>query len=146
MPTVEEVHSKVQRLLQANLNRIEIDKDNDFILRYESAIVYVSVKPGFGDDGVIIRVWCPLVVDVPITFELCRWIAVEGQCYKMGRAWLNPSEDETTGWIYFGHSMIGDDLDESELMGAIYAVTYTSDDLDNELRDKFGGELFGPES
>ena len=145
MPTVEDVHSKVQRILQANLDRIEIDKDNDFVVRYESAIVYVSIKQGFGEDGVIARVYCPLVVGVPISFDLCRWVATDGQFYKLGRAWINLDENEETGWLYFGHSMIADDLDESELMGAVYAITYTSNDLDNELRDKFGGELFGPE-
>ena len=145
MPSVDDVRAKAQRILQTNLERIEIDKDNDFIVRYESAIVYVSIQQGFGDDGVIARVYCPLVTDVPISYDLCRWVATEGQFYKVGRAWLNPNEDGEKGWLYFGHSMIADDLDESELMGAVFAVTYTSNDLDNELRDRFGGELFGPE-
>jgi hypothetical protein len=42
--------------------------------------------------------------------------------------------------------MVSDDLDESELMHGVFAVAYSSDKLDNELQNKFGGELFGPES
>ncbi len=146
MPTVEEVHGKVQRLLQANLDRVEIDKDNDFVVRHESAVVYVSVDEGFGDDGTIVRVFCPLVLNVPITFDLCRWISIEGQDFKIGSVILVPKEDGTSGAVYFRNALIGDDLDESELMGAVYAVAFTSDRLDNEIKDRFGGDLFGPES
>jgi hypothetical protein len=125
---------------------VEIDKDDDFVIRHNSAVVFVSVIPGFGEGGVVIRVRSPLVAKVPITYDLCRWIAVEGQNYLLGRAWLVPNEGGADGWVFFGHAITADDLDESELMDAIYAVTYTSDNLDNDLRDRFGGDLFGPES
>ena len=146
MPTVEEVHSKVQRFLQAALGRVEIDKDNDFVVHHESAVIFVSVVQGFGDDGVVVQVRCPLVVGVPITNDLCRWIAVDGQAFLLGHTWLVPDGNSGNGWVFFGHSLTADDLDESELMDAILAVGYTSDRLDNTLRDQFGGELFGPES
>lgn len=146
MPTVEEVHAKVQRLLQANLERIEIDKDNDFVIRYESVIAFVGVKEGFGSFDTFVRVFSPLVLDVPLTDELYRWVATEGQSYSIGGSWIRPADDGRTGAVYFGYGIVGDDLDESELMAAIYAVTFSSNDLDNLIKDRFGGRLFGPES
>jgi hypothetical protein len=146
MPTIEETHSKVQRLLQANLNQVEIDGDNDFVVRHESAVVFVSVQEGFGEGGTVVRVYCPLVTGVEITPELCFWVATDGQDYRIGRTMLVPAPEGGTGAIYFSHSMVSDDLDESELMHGVFAVAYSSDKLDNELQNKFGGELFGPES
>ena len=144
MPTVDDVKAKVQRILQANLNRVEIDRDGDFMVRHESAVVFVRVLEGFGEDGVIVRVNCPLVVDVPVTPELTLWVATEGQDYIIGSTQLVIREDGT-GWLFFAQNIIADDLDESELMGTIFGVTFTSNDLDNELRDRFGGQLFGRE-
>jgi hypothetical protein len=60
-----------------------------------------------------------------------------------GRTYLNPNEDGKAGWVYFQHNLLGDDLDEPELMDALDAVALTSNKLDNELKTKFGGELFG---
>ena len=144
MPTVDDVKAKVQRILQANLNRVEIDRDGDFMVRHESAVVFVRVLKGFGEDGVIVRVNCPLVVDVPVTPDLAMWIATEGQDYIIGSTQLVIREDGT-GWLFFAQNIIADDLDESELMGTIFGVTFTSNDLDNNLRDRFGGQLFGSE-
>ena len=145
MPTIEETHSKVQRLLQAKLGRVELDKDNDFIVRYESAVVFVSVKEGFGDDGTIVRILCPLVTGVEITNELCLWIATQGQNYRLGGTFLSPDSDGGHGAVAFDYSMVADDLDESELMNGLLAVVHTGNNLDNELQNMFGGELFGSE-
>ena len=42
-------------------------------------------------------------------------------------------------------NLLGDDLDEPELMDALDAVVLTGNRLDNELQSKFGGKLFGPD-
>jgi hypothetical protein len=144
MPTVDDVKAKVQRILQGNLGRVEIDSDGDFVVRNESAVVFVRVTEGFGDGGVVVRANCPMVADVPVTPELTMWVATEGQNFIIGSVSLDVRENGL-GWLHFRQTIIGDDLDESELMGTIIPVALTSNRLDNELRDRFGGTLFGRE-
>lgn len=145
MATAKEVHEKVQRMLANRFGSIKIDKDGDFVVTHESAVTYIS-SIQWNDEQTIVHIKCPMLVDVPITADLTRWIAVEGQRYFLGSTYLNPNEDGKTGWVYFRHNLLGDDLDEPELMEALYAVAITSNTLDNELKEKFGGELFGPEN
>jgi hypothetical protein len=140
---VDQVRSKVQRMLTDNFGRVEVDRDNDFVVRKDSAVTFIRIREGFGDDGAIIDVKCPLLTDVPLTRELYEWAATEGQWFRLGGIVVNPDENGKTGWVYFRYAIVGDDLDESELMTAVGVVLVTSDRLDNELQEKFGGELFG---
>lgn len=142
MPAVDTIKARVQQILANEFGSAEISKFGDFIVEHESVVVYVEVEKGFGDDGTLVTVRCSLVCDVPITPELTRWVAIEGQQFRIGGILLEPNEDETTAWITFRHGMIGDDLDESELLGVLYAVMATSDELDEELQAKFGGTLY----
>jgi hypothetical protein len=130
---VDNTRNKVQRIL-TQIGRTEIDKDGDFVLRHESAVMFVRVMKGFGDDGTLVRFTCPLVLNVPLT----------PQDYKIGSCglWMD-SDDAKTGSIVFSYTIVGDDVDESEVEAAAMVTLLTSNDLDNQLRDKFGGELFG---
>ena len=145
MPTIEETHSKVQRLLLAKFGRVELDKNNNFIVQHESAVVFVRVSEGFDDDGTMVQFDCPLVTGVEITNELCFWIATEGSKYRLGSVCLTPDSDGGHGLVTFEYSIVSDDLDESELIHGLFAVVYTANKLDNEVQNMFGGELFGSE-
>ena len=144
MATEDAVRGKVQRLLTNRFGRVEVDKENRFIVPFESAVTFIKVFD-WTEDQTIVSLTCPMLVDVRITSELTHWIAVEGQRFFFGHAALNPNKDGKTGWVYFSHNLLGDDLDELELMEALRAVATTANHLDNELRDMFGGELFGPD-
>lgn len=142
MATQEEVRGKIQRLLANRFGHVKVDKKNRFVVPFESAVTFVEVRQ-WTDDETIVELTCPMLVDVTITPELTHWIAVEGQRFFFGHAVLNPTADGKTGWVFFKHNLLGDDLDEPELMRALDAIVLTGNRLDNELRDQFGGELFG---
>lgn len=144
MANLDAVRKRVQRILTDKFGRVEVDRDGDFVIRYESAVTYVSINEGF-NDGAVVDLRCPLICDVKITDQLCRWIATEGQMFRLGGCFLNPNDDEKSGWVYFKYAITADDLDESELVNAVGAVVVTSNRLDNELRDRFGGTLYGRE-
>lgn len=142
MSLAEQVTVKVQRMLANRFGSVRVDKDGDFVVTWESAVVFVRARE-WGNDQAVVSIRCPLVMDVPMTEALCRWVAVEGQHFVLGRTRLNPSQDGNTAWIYFENTILADDLDESELMESLDAVVITSNKLDNELQTKFGGTLFG---
>jgi hypothetical protein len=143
MGAIDDVRNKVQRILTQH-GRVELDRDGDYVLRQGSAVTFVSVRKGFGEDGTIVSFRCPLVNKVKLTPEVYKWVATEGQHYKLGGCQVVPSrEHQDSGSIWFSYAIVGDDLDESELMAGTRATILTSNDLDNQLRDMFGGELIG---
>jgi hypothetical protein len=142
MATAKQVHEKIQRMLANRFGSVKIDKDGDFVIIHESAVTYVSTVQ-WNDEQTIVKIRCPMLVDAPITPELTHWIAVEGQRFFFGQAYLNPNDDGKHGWVYFQHNLLGDDLDEPELMDALDAIVLLGNKLDNELQTKFGGKLFG---
>ena len=142
MATEEAVRSKIQRMLTNRFGTVKIDKSNRFVVPFESSVIFVDVEQ-WTDDQTIVQIICPVLVDVTITPELTRWIAVEGQHFRFGNTSLNPNDDGKRGWVFFSHNLLGDDLDEPELMDALDAIVLTGNNLDNKLKDMFGGELFG---
>jgi len=141
MASLTEVTAKVQRIL-ANNWRVELRASGGFLVRLESTVCRIECfqKPDGGDDDpVFISVRAPVLRDVPVTDDLCRWIATEGTNYRFGKAHLFYDEGETTGQLYFSHTLLGDYLDAEELNWAVGAVGFTADRLDDELLPTFGG-------
>lgn len=144
MITVDEVRNKVQRILTEELGRVEIDRDGDFVVYHESTVTFIKVYAfnETDDADIIVRCECPMLVDVPLTPELYKWVATLGQAFQIGSCWLNPNDDEKSGWLYFRYAIVGNDLDPNELLGALYRTVFTADDLDDMLKREFGGKLF----
>ncbi len=143
MPTVDQVKSKVQRLLTSEFGSVRVDKDGDFVITYNSAAVFIRVGEGLGKADTVVSLLCPLVREMRLTPDLYKWVALEGGHFKLG--YVSLTETGGKGTTFFEYSLVGDDLDPSELLTAVVAVVLTGDRLDNELRDRFGGELFGRE-
>jgi hypothetical protein len=100
MSMIEEVRKKVQRILTDDLGRVEIDRDGDFVLHHESAVVFVSLremsdKP---DANIVINAFCPMVINVPLTPEVYKWVATEGQHYFFGHCQIFENENGTQLW------------------------------------------------
>ena len=144
MAMVDTVRQKVQRILTDELNRVEIDRDGDFVIRFESVVVFVKIYPmtDHEDSDVAVRVYCPMITDVNLTPDLYKWIATEGQQFHFGSTYINPDDNGKTGWIYFRITLIGNDLDPNELNGAVFRAVSTANDLDDRLKQMFGGKLF----
>ena len=145
MLTLETVKNKIQKMLIELNGSVQIDKDGDFAISRNSAHVYVSVyELGAGDEQRFqVKFTCPLVSNVPVTHELCLHVATEGTNYRFGNINMALSDDKKTCGLLFIHSILGNDLDISELDNAIRSVLFTSDDLDTQLHEQFGGEMFG---
>ena len=141
MADLNEVTAKVQRIL-AKSWRVELSASGGFLVRLESTVCRIEClqDPDDGDDDpVFISVRAPVLRAVPVTDDLCRWIATEGTYYRFGKAQLFYDEGEATGQLYFSHTLLGDYLDEDELNYAVAAVGFTADRLDDELLPLFGG-------
>lgn len=144
MQTLDQVKEKVQRILMESYP-VRLDKDGDFHINYESAHVFIRVRErtiGENRTDFLVRIFCPLTNSFEITSDLCKWVAIDGQDFLFGHVQLiNPQDGYPE--LIFSHTILAVDLDESELLNAVGAVLYTSADLDTELQQKFGGQMFG---
>ena len=144
MNMTDTVKGKVQRILADDLGSVEIDRDGDFVVKHESTIVFVSVF-AFNEDedsDIVVRCVAPMVTAVPLTPEVFRWVAVEGQRFTFGSCYVVPEENPANGWIYFRYSIVGNDLDSNELLSAVYRTAFTANEYDDKLVELFGGKLF----
>lgn len=138
MPTVDDTRFKVQRMLQSIFGEVTIDGDGDFMFRGDSTMTFGEVLP-WGDDDVIFNVWAPVLRKVPITNELCRFVATEP--FVFGNLVLHEEPDGRSGDLQFQYRILANDIDDSELRMAVLMVAMTADDLDDKLVKRFGGEL-----
>lgn len=134
------VKDKVQRYLADFLGTASMDGDGDFFVNNGSSVTFIRVSE-WHDDIALIKVWSILLRNVPLTPELFRWVAVEGQEYFFGHARVVVNDDGT-GRVQFEHVLLGDYIDAEELRAAVVGIAGSSDDLDDELQAKFGGEKF----
>ena len=142
MSALEALHNRVHVILAKHFGIHGSDKHGEFKIQNESAHIFVSVDHGFGSQGLVVKLNCPMVNRVPLSPNLYRWISIEGRNYPLGGAYLIPHANRTHGEIWFGHNFVADDLDESELLGSLYPILVAANDLDDELVRRFGGELF----
>jgi hypothetical protein len=138
-PALPIVKEKVQKILTTKFSHVELTQDG-FSLRHESARAFVRVWAHDDDSPIIIGVDCPVLFNVKPTPELFRYIALHGNDYIFGH--LSADETDDGIMIMFTHSLLGDYLDEDELGRAVAGVLGTGNDIDDELKAKFGGNLF----
>lgn len=138
----EPLKNRIHVILGRHFGAIEVSRHGEFILKNESAHLFISVDHGFGSSGQIIKIVVPLLTRVPLSTDLYRWVAVEGRDFPLGGVSLVPHANGSHGELWFGHNFSADDLDEKELLGSIYPILVTANELDDKLMSRFGGQLF----
>lgn len=142
---LDQIRNKVQRLLTKNFN-VRLGEDNEWIITYGSASVWVEVDSFEGPEGELghITLTVPLVHDVKFTPEVHKWVALEGHQFKFGTVCAYEYTDKPgLGNLMMEYSLFGADVDESELCTAVGLLAISGDKLDTDLNKKFGGEMFG---
>ena len=136
---VEEVRSKVQRILTERFGSVRVDQDGDFGIQNESAVAFVRVNE-WGEETVV-HVTAYVLMDVPLSPELYEWVATEGS-YFFGHVRINREDGAATGTLVFNQTLLGDFLDKAELINALDSVAIIANQLDDELQGRFGGQKF----
>jgi hypothetical protein len=91
-------------------------------------------------DWTVVNLWIPLLLEVKETPEVFEHIALHADDYIFGHLNAHRTDDGLT--ILLNHSLLGDYLDEDELMRAAVLMVSVADDLDDELKTQFGGRRF----
>ena len=137
MADKNEVRMQVQRYLEKNLDVLEVRGEN-FFVNFGSSGCQISCTE-WGETSVIVKLLAYVLGEVPITDDL--WIALgkmSGE-HVFGVLHAVPDQGGDTCTLYFGYNLVGDTLDEGELMWSLSALVKTADDLDDELQERFDG-------
>jgi hypothetical protein len=139
-----EVRDLVQRELMELVGRIELDRDGDFSFTFDSARVFVSIRSHElkkDAQSTLVKVFSITNVDVSVSAELYRFIALRSADYLFGSLGAI-EDDDSTARIVFKHTLLGDYLDPDEITAAVMLVAFAADEVDDEIVKMFGGMRF----
>jgi hypothetical protein len=143
MPTVDQVKNKIMRMLSTHM-AIRIDNDGDLMITHESALCWIQVHewgtPSGDGKDIVIQVRSPILWGVRRSPALYEWVSTDGQDFFFGRVACNEDKDPSLTNVFFEYSILGDNVDEPEIVNAVMAVIFTANKLDDDLLPKFGGK------
>lgn len=145
MATAEVTSQRVQRILASEFE-VKLTKNGGFAVEYESTVTFIEVKDWGTDDDKnprsIVRIWAPLGREVKPSPELYRWAAIDGRAMLFGGVTVLEAEDGKQCLVMFDTTLLGDYIDPAELITAVSAITVTANELDDIVRDRFGGKRY----
>lgn len=103
----------------------------------DSARVFVCPRV-WVDDRTIVRIFAITNVALPLTPALTSWLVRTNFRLTFGHF----AYDAETQRVWFIHNLLGDFLDEDELVTAVQMVAQQADEHDDVIRDVFGGRRF----
>lgn len=145
MSTRQQVTLRVHQILTDYFDQVESHSTDGFTLRKGSARAFIEIHSSSDDhattEPTFIRITVPLLQQVPESPELHREIAFRADDYRFGTLALR-SDDDHGVCIFFCHTLLGDYLDDDELVHALGEMLRDADDLDDELKQQFRGRRF----
>ena len=133
--SVTDTRRRLEHFLQ-KAGQVETVGDH-FMVRHGSTGCQVHVEEW--DQGqTLVVLSAPVLMDVKLTPDLFQALAQRTDKYWVGSLVLEEAQPGV-GHIFFKHILLGDTLDEEELLWSLSAVARTADDLDDEWRPRFGG-------
>jgi hypothetical protein len=144
---VDTTMMKVQRLLTGPMGLRVMLQGSTIAVSFTDASTRVNVSVHEwgtnkdGDPSSLVQLSCPILWEVDPSPALFEWIAKEGGKYFFGHvAAFDDSQAPGKLFLSLSHTLLGDYIDEGELSAALFAVHGTADELDDELKGKFGGK------
>jgi hypothetical protein len=132
---------RVQRYLADLVGSVQLTPEGAFTFQVGSARVFVSCSVWESTDSTLVAVACPVLSDCQPSPELYQHIATHANDYLFGHLWAQPQDDGTLV-VMFTHTLLGDYLDPDELKHAVGGVVGTADQIDDDLKARFGGKRF----
>lgn len=100
----------------------------------------IYVEAGEYGPSTIVKISSPLVRNVPVTGDVYRWVAKEGQAKVLGHARLEEdSNNPGTGMILWEDELLLDASNPDAVRTMLTAILVDADELDDELQRMFGG-------
>lgn len=130
----QETHHSVERYLGELFEDPFLDPDNGhFYVGYGSTVLEVSVEP-YGPEETIVLVTAYCAQGVEPEEDLLLGLLELNHELPVGGFSLVGQD------VFYSHALFGKTLDRKNLLGAIAAVATISDDYDDRIVAKYGGQ------
>ena len=128
----EQVKWVLAHLLGTTADQLRVDSDGDIGVRAGSAMIFVRAQ----EDPPLVDVFSPLLTGVQPTESLYRRLSDLTNGMVVGRIYC------TGDTIWASIPVFGQDFQPTHLLLAIQGMITLADDLDDRLRQEFGGSRF----
>ena len=136
-PAVLALREVIESKLAEVVERYSADDNGAYVFGLESALVYVV--PAWLESGAtVVRIFAITNLDVQVTHELTRYLLAKNLDFVLGGF----AVDSDNGAVWFHHNLLGEYLAPEELEATLGAVAATANDLDDEIKARFGGRLY----
>ena len=130
----EEVYREVKGYLDELVEEHFDDADHcDFYLKYGSTVLEISIA-AYEEDDAVIKILAFCVQGVEPTFELAQDLLLLNSELPLGGFSLVGRD------IFYSHSFLGRRLRPEQLIASLESVASISDEYDEKLVLKYGGE------
>jgi len=132
--TQSQTHAQVEEYLGELFDDpVHEEEDGHFYVRYGSTVLEVSVDPyGPEETAVIVMAYC--AQDVALEEELLLGLLELNHGTPFGGFSIVGSD------VFFSYSILGHNLDRETLLSAITTVATISDEYDDRIVAKYGGQ------
>ncbi|GGI02745.1 T3SS (YopN, CesT) and YbjN peptide-binding chaperone 1 [Egicoccus halophilus] len=132
----DDLRDHVGQLLRAILGGYEVDAFGNFTFVHEGARVFVTV--GGSPVGPQVGVFSVTNLDVDLAPPLASFLLTTNHTLGFGAFSYDP--DNRSVWLR--HTLLGTTLDGPELHSAVAAVATTAAQVDDAIKQRFGGRTF----
>lgn len=155
MGEMDIVVGKVERYLKEIFPSADKKSDTQFSVAFESTRIWVNIENGHIPKSakskswhlkhdiphVLVKVWATILVGVPRSPGLFKWVATDGQNWMLGGTRVVLGDDGLCT-LLFVYSLAGETLDPGEFKNAVMSVATAANHLDDIVQEKFGGKRF----
>ena len=139
MEFASEGHREVYERVELYLNELFDDQvlhdseTDHFYVSYGSTVLEISVDP-YGPEDAVMTVMAHCVQDVNVDEDLLRGLLELNHALPFGSFSMVGND------IFMSHALYGRTLERSNVLTTVAAVATKSDDYDDLIVDKFGGQ------
>ncbi len=138
----EEFHEKLKQTLYTLYGKNEVEELNDLTMYMwrGSSVVHITASTYGKEDKPMAEIWCKVTVGTPLTDALAKYLIVENSKLNFGAFSFYPYDDDPSkGNVVFELNFPGFALSEEYLEHMIGMVSWTGDEYDDQIAQRFGG-------
>jgi hypothetical protein len=126
---------------RAHFDGVYVNRHDAIIVPFTTTVVFVEVTDALTEKGRV-NVRAPVLVDLALTPEVTRHVAVNGGNFLFGAlSFFTDDADADAATLEFDYSLFGQTVTESLLTDTVHLVAGSVTQIQGRLKPRFGGRL-----
>lgn len=124
--------------VRGRFSGVYANRHGAIIVPFEKTVVFVEVTDGLYG-GARVNVRAPVLLDLGLTPEVTRHVAVNGGNFLFGALSFFAGEEADAATLEFDYSLFGETVNASVLAETVRLVVASATKIQDDLRPRFGG-------